>query len=57
MTNKHAAALGRIRTTKKSASSARNAKKATKARMAKLTPDQRSEQARKAVAARWAKHK
>ena len=55
--NRHAAAIGRIRTPKKSASSAENARKATSARMRHMTPEERSEQARKAVAARWAKHK
>lgn len=54
--NRAAVALGRIKTPKKAASSARNARKATKARM-RLTPEARSEQARKAVQARWAKHK
>ena len=55
--NRAAVALGRIKTPKKSASSAKNAAKATKARMRHLTPDERSEQARKAVQARWAKHR
>jgi hypothetical protein len=50
--NRAAVALGRIKTPKKAITSAQNAKKATKARM-RLTPEQRSEQARKAAKARW----
>lgn len=50
--NRAAVALGRIKTPKKALSSAQNAKKATRARM-KLTPEERSQQARKAAKARW----
>jgi hypothetical protein len=44
--NPHAVALGRI-----------GGRKSGKARMEKLTPERRSEIARKAVQARWAKKK
>jgi hypothetical protein len=44
--NPHAVALGKMGGTK-----------GGKARAAKLTPEERSESARKAVLARWAKHK
>lgn len=53
--NRAAVSLGRIKTAKKSASSAKNARKATRARMRTLTPEQRSEQAKAAAAARWEK--
>jgi hypothetical protein len=44
--NPHAVALGRV-----------GGRKSAKARMEKLTPEKRSEIARKAVQARWAKQK
>lgn len=53
--NPAAVALGSIKTAKKSAASARNIRKATRARVRAQTPEQRSEQARKAAAARWGK--
>jgi hypothetical protein len=55
--NRAAVALGRIKTPKKAASSAQNAKKATRARLKAQTPEERSRQAKKAAAARWAKHR
>ena len=53
--NPAAVALGRIKTAKKSASSARNVRKAIAARLEKQTPAQRAAQAKRAAAARWAK--
>jgi hypothetical protein len=54
--NPAAVALGKIKTAKKSAASAKNARKATAARM-KLTEEQRSAIARKAAETRWGKKK
>ena len=51
--NPAAVALGRRKTPKKAASSAKNARRATNVRMATLSPDERSEQARRAAQARW----
>jgi hypothetical protein len=51
--NRAAVALGRMKSAKKAVSSAQNAKKATRARLKAQTPEERSEQARKAAAARW----
>jgi hypothetical protein len=53
--NRAAVALGRIKTPKKAASSAKNARKATRARLKAQTPEERSEQARNAAKARWQK--
>ena len=51
--SKYAAALGRIRTPKKTAASRRNIAKAT----ASLDAASRHERAKKAAAARWKDHK
>jgi hypothetical protein len=53
--NPAAVALGRIKTAKKTAASRKNITRATRARVARQTPEERSEQARRAVEARWAK--
>jgi hypothetical protein len=53
--NPHAVALGRRRSAKKAASSARNARKATRTRMITLTPEERSAQAKRAASVRWGK--
>lgn len=56
MTNarsKAAAAMGRAKTPAKIAAARKNAAKATRSRMRALTPEQRSDQARAAAAARW----
>lgn len=52
--NPAAVALGRRTSAAKKASSTKNAAKATRARM-RLTPDERSAQAKRAAEARWAK--
>jgi hypothetical protein len=53
--NPHAVALGRRRSAKKAAASARNARKATRARMITLSPEERSAQAKRAASVRWGK--
>lgn len=53
--NPAAVALGRIKTAKKAAASAKNARKATRARLKAQTPEERSAQAKRAAAARWKK--
>ena len=53
--NPAAVALGKIKTAKKSAASARNIRKATRVRVASQTEEQRTTQAKAAAAARWAK--
>jgi ribosomal protein L29 len=50
-----AAAMGRARTPAKIAAARKNAAKATRARLRDQTPEERSEQAKAAAAARWAK--
>ena len=54
--NPAAVALGKRKSAKKAASSARNAQKALDARMAQ-TPEHRATQARKAAQARWSRKK
>lgn len=53
--NTAAVALGRIKTAKKTAASAKNARRATRLRMAQQTPEERTAQAKAAAAARWGK--
>jgi len=53
--NPAAVALGKMKSAKKAASSAKNAAKATKARLKQQTPEGRAEQAKKAAEARWGK--
>jgi hypothetical protein len=52
--SKAAAAMGRAKTPAKAAAARKNAAKATRARM-RLTPDERSVQAKAAAEARWGK--
>lgn len=53
--NPAAVALGRMKSAKKAAAAAENGRTSARKRMRDMTPEQRSEIARKAAAARWAK--